>query len=75
MQNPKTTLAERPACSLVVYKSYPSSIPLQGSSLEESTHTHSKPISNGTQGLQDGEEEGGDGREDYLDQDQTAALR
>ena len=46
--NPKTALAERLACSLPIHKRHPSGIPLSGSSLEESTHTQSKPIPNGT---------------------------
>ena len=57
--NPNTVLAERPACSLPVHKSYPSGIPLSGSSPEESAHTRSKPIPNGTWGLQDGKKKVG----------------
>ena len=46
--NPKTALAERPAWSLPVHKSYPSGIPLLVSLPDESAHTRSKPIPNGT---------------------------
>ena len=67
--NQKTTLVDRPTCCLPIHKSYHSGIPLSGSSPKESTHNHNKPILNGTRGSQDGEEEGGDGREDCLDQD------
>ena len=74
IQNPKTTLAERRAWSLPIHKSYPSSIPLLGSSPKESAHTHSKPILNGSRGPQDGKEKGGAGGEDCLDQDQMAHV-
>ena len=73
--NPKTVLVERPACNLLVHKSYPSGIPLSGSLPKELTHSRSKPISNGTRGPQDGEEEGGDDKEDSLDQNQTVVMQ
>ena len=73
--NPKTTLTERPACGLLIRKSYLPGIPLLGSSPKESTYTRNEPISNGTRDPQDGEEEGGDSRENCLDQDQMAAPR
>ena len=46
--NPKTSLAERLACSLLFLKSYPSGIPLLASLPEKLAHTRSKLILNGT---------------------------